>query len=214
MNGKKTGCVRLLALALTALCACGGKPDAAMQQALALRTALGAAGGCTFTAEVTADYGEKIYAYTMECVCETDAGARFTLRAPQTLAGISAEISADGTHVSYEDTEVGFSALAGGRLAPMQLPWLLADGWYSGRICAAGREDGAVRVSCQLGYGEQTLTLDTWLGEDGFPQKSAVSFDGQTLLTAEIQNFSLERSNDYEYTQKNVGGDISGPSGA
>lgn len=214
MNGKKTGRVFLLALALTALCACGGKTDAAMQQALDLRTALGAAGGCAFTAEVTADYGEKIYAYTMDCVCEAGAGARFTLRAPQTLAGISAEISADGARVSYEDTEVGFSTLAGGRLAPMQLPWLLADGWYSGRIRAAGREDGLVRVTCQLGYGEQALTLDTWLGEDGFPRKSTVSCDGQTLLTAEIQNFSLERSMEHEYIQKNVGGDLSGQSGA
>lgn len=210
MHGKKTGRVLLLALALTALCACGGKTDAAMQRALDLRTAIQAAGGCAFAAEVTADYGGQVYCFMMDCTYEAGAGAAFTLREPQTLAGIRAEVSSDGASVSYDDTMVGFASMAGGRLAPMTLPYLLGSGWYEGYLSAAGEEDTWTRVTCLLGYGEEELRLDTWLDEAGLPAHSEISYGGQTLLTAEIGNFSLERGRNDENTQKNMGRGVSG----
>ena len=84
-----------------------------MQRALDFRTALLQSGGCAFTAEVTADYGEQVYRFTMDCTWSPDGGAALTLTAPQTLEGIRAEVSADGARVVYEDTAVGFESLAG-----------------------------------------------------------------------------------------------------
>lgn len=200
----------MLAAALLLLCGCAGGQASAMQRALDLRTAIQAAGGCAFTAEVTADYGTQVFCFTMDCTYDTAAGAGFTLREPQTLAGIHAEVSADGARVSYEDTTVGFAPMAGGRLAPMALPYLLGSGWDAGYICAAGQEGEWIRVTCLLGYGEEELRLDTWLDEAGLPVHGEISYDGQTLLTAEIKDFSLERGRNDENTQKNMGGGVSG----
>ena len=167
-----------------------------MQRALDFRTALLQSGGCAFTAEVTADYGEQVYRFTMDCTWSPDGGAALTLTAPQTLEGIRAEVSADGARVVYEDTAVGFESLAGGRLAPMALPYLLGSGWYEGYISACGMENGLLRMTC----------LDT---QSGQPCRCEISYQGQTLLTAEISAFAMNRGNN-ENTEKNLGGGVSG----
>lgn len=202
----------LPALLLT-LCACSAQ-STQLQQALDFRTALTAAGGCTFSLAVTVNEANSLYTFAMDCAYEAGGGVELTLTAPQSLAGIGAQIDSDGARVVYADTQVGFSSLAGGRLAPMQLPYLLASSWYEGYISAAGTEDGLVRVSCLSGYGADELTVDTWLSaETGQPEHCEISYEGVVLLSAEVQSFSLERGK-YENTEKNMGGNISGQSGA
>lgn len=181
-----------------------------MQQALDFRTALTAAGGCTFTAQTEVNYGEEVFRFTMDCGYEAGGGISLTLTEPQTLAGIGAEITPDGARVVYEDTEVGFSGLADGRASPMRLPYLLAESWYRGYISVCGREEGLLRATYLLGYDEDEMTVDTWLDDSGLPVRAAVSYQGQTLLKAELRNFSLERGNQNENSQKNMGGGVSG----
>lgn len=181
-----------------------------MQRALDFRTALLQSGGCTFAAEAAADYGEQVYRFTMDCVWSPESGGSLTLTAPQTLAGIRAEVSADGTRVSYEDMEVGLECLAGGHLAPMALPYLLGSSWYEGYISVCGMEDGLLRMTCLEGYEEEELTVDTWLDtQSGQPLHCEISYQGQTLLTAEISAFAMNRGNN-ENTEKNMGGGVSG----
>ena len=166
-----------------------------MQRALDFRTALLQSGGCAFT---------------MDCTWSPDGGAALTLTAPQTLEGIRAEVSADGARVVYEDTAVGFESLAGGRLAPMALPYLLGSSWYEGYISACGMENGLLRMTCLDGYGEEELAVDTWLDtQSGQPCRCEISYQGQTLLTAEISAFAMNRGNN-ENTEKNLGGGVSG----
>lgn len=199
----------LLAFALWLLCGCA-REDSEMQRALDFRTALLQSGGCAFTAEVTADYGEQVYRFTMDCTWSPDGGAALTLTAPQTLEGIRAEVSADGARVVYEDTAVGFESLAGGRLAPMALPYLLGSGWYEGYISACGMENGLLRMTCLEGYEEEELAVDTWLDtQSGQPCRCEISYQGQTLLIAEISAFAMNRGNN-ENTEKNMGGGVSG----
>ena len=178
MYGKKILSL-LLASALWLLCGCA-REDSEMQRALDFRTALLQSGGCAFTAEVTADYGEQVYRFTMDCTWSPDGGAALTLTAPQTLEGIRAEVSADGARVVYEDTAVGFESLAGGRLAPMALPYLLGSGWYEGYISACGMENGLLRMTCLEGYEEEELAVDTWLDtQSGQPCRCEISYQGR-----------------------------------
>ena len=119
-----------------------------MQRALDFRTALLQSGGCAFTAEVTADYGEQVYRFTMDCTWSPDGGAALTLTAPQTLEGIRAEVSADGARVVYEDTAVGFESLAGGRLAPMALPY--SSAYNSQKVTISSPEWNTYRSKLSL----------------------------------------------------------------
>lgn len=180
-----------------------------MQQALDFRTELIQNGGCAFEAEMTVYYGEEIYEFAVNCVYDAESGTKLELTKPETLTGIGAEISSDGVQMIYEDTVVGFPTLAEGRLSPMHLPHLLANAWYGEYISACGHENGFLRVTYLCGYGEEALTLDTWFDAEGIPVHGEAAYDGQTLLTADLDDFSLNRGY-YENTQKNMGRGVSG----
>ena len=91
-------------------------PDGAMQQALRLRTELLQAGGCRYAADVSVHYDDVRFDFSLDCVCRSDGAAQMTVRAPQTLAGIAAELEADSARVEFEDTAVAFGLMADGNL--------------------------------------------------------------------------------------------------
>ena len=161
-----------------------------MQQALQLRTELLQAGGCRYAADVSVNYDDVRFDFSLDCVCGADGAARMTIRAPQTLAGIAAELSASSARVEFEDTAVAFGLMADGNLAPMQLPQLLVQALCADYIEAAGREGDAVRVTYLHGYGEKELTVDVWLSGALMPDYAEVSYQGQMLAAMTITDFT------------------------
>lgn len=161
-----------------------------MQQALQLRTELLQAGGCRYAADVSVNYDDVRFDFSLDCVCGADGAARMTIRAPQTLAGIAAELSAGSARVEFEDTAVAFGLMADGNLAPMQLPQLLVQALCADYIEAAGREGDAVRVTYLHGYDEKELTVDVWLSGALMPDYAEVSYQGQMLAAMTITDFT------------------------
>lgn len=161
-----------------------------MQQALQLRTELLQAGGCRYAADVSVNYDDVRFDFSLDCVCGADGAARMTIRAPQTLAGIAAELSASSARVEFEDTAVAFGLMADGNLAPMQLPQLLVRALCADYIEAAGREGDAVRVTYLHGYDEKELTVDVWLSGALMPDYAEVSYQGQMLAAMTITDFT------------------------
>ena len=177
-------------LPLLLLAGCGTKRSNT-QDALDFRTRLLEAGGCTFDAALTAQYGETAAQFSMHCAVSLEQGADMTLTAPETLRGITAHVDRSGAKLVFDGAEIGFPPLAGGRLAPMCAPWLLADGLAGGYIAWTGVEDGALRVTYLCGYGTDELALDVWFDGD-VPSRAELGYDGQTLLCAELTNFTFE----------------------
>lgn len=161
-----------------------------MQQALQLRTELLQAGGCRYAADVSVNYDDVRFDFSLDCVCGADGAARMTIRAPRTLAGIAAELSAGSARVEFEDTAVAFGLMADGNLAPMQLPQLLVQALCADYIEAAGREGDAVRVTYLHGYDEKELTVDVWLSGALMPDYAEVSYQGQMLAAMTITDFT------------------------
>ena len=178
-------------LPLLLLAGCGGTEEQT-QKALDLRTELLAAGGCAFDAEVQISYGDTASRFSARCVYSQTDGVTMTLTAPQTLSGMTARVDGSGAKLVFDGAEIGFSTLAGGRVAPMAAPWLLADCWARGYIAYSGMEDGQLRVTYQTGYGRDALDVDVWLNDDGLPARAEISYDGALLLAAELSNFTFE----------------------
>ena len=196
-----------------ALCACAGKAERnTAQRALDLRQKL-LSGTCSFQAELTADYGEYVSEFSVSCVHNAEDGTTMTIHAPQTLAGLRAQVDKTGAKLVFEDTEAAFGTLTNLKLSPMAAPQLLAQAWESGYISLIGTEDGALHVTYLLGYDEDELTIDTWL-KDGAPEYAQIACGGQTVLQAVLTDFTIqEAKTDYENTQKNMGGYLVGQSG-
>ena len=176
-------------LLLISLCACR-KQDSAMQKALDFRSALLAAGGCSFAAEVTADYGGTVEKFSGTCRCRTDGSADMTLTAPESIAGVTASVSKDGAKLSFGDTSVAFGTLANGNLAPMAAPYILGACFAGEYIESAGTEDGYCHVVYRKGYDDTELRVDVWLSDEPAPVQCEISYRGQKALTASLSEFT------------------------
>ena len=174
----------LLTLISIFLTGCAAKSPA--QQPLTFRTALLEAGGCSFTAAVTADF-------TLDASFAPDTGASLTVTAPETIAGITAHVKDSAADVSFDNTQLGLGSLANGRLAPLAAPYVLGQSWAGAYIDSTGTEDGLLRATYRLGYDKQELVVDTWFTEEPFtPQYAEISADGRMVLSIRISNFAMQ----------------------
>ena len=178
----------LLPLLLLAGC---GKEEEQTQQALDFRTRMLKAGGCAFNADVQVSYGETAARFSMRCTYSAPDGITMTLTTPETLSGMTARVDSSGAKLVFDGAEIGFSTLAGGRLAPMAVPWVLADCWANGYIAWSGMEGALLRVTYRTGYGTDELQADVWF-DGGVPARAELSYEGALLLSAELTNFTFE----------------------
>lgn len=182
-----------LFLCCTLICLSGCAAAEPEQTPLQFRTALLQAGGCSFTADVTADYGESVAAFTLDCTFTPDTGASLTVTAPESIAGITARADQSTACVTFDDTQIGFAPLADGRLAPLAAPYVLGQCWAGEYIDCTGAEDGCLRTTYRMGYDEQELVVDTWFSREPLaPVRAEISFDGTLILSASISDFVLQ----------------------
>lgn len=184
----------LISLALAVLLTgCAAQERTVGQQALTLRTNLMEAGGCTFTAAITADYGGHVYPFTLACQVKTAGDTTLTVMEPETIAGISATVSQDDATVEFDGASLDFGTLADGHAAPLTFPWQLAESWVSAYISASGADGELEKVTYLVGYGDEALTVETWLSPEGLPVRGELLYDGVRCLTAEITEFQLNQ---------------------
>lgn len=182
----------MVSLLFLLLCGCSSETRA-IQKALDFRTALMEAGGCSYAATITADHGSRVYRFGLDCEYTNTNGARLTVTEPENIAGISAVVSPDGSGVIFEDLALDFGEMAGGLIAPLASPWLLGTCWTGGYIQSSGRDGDLERVTILHGYGDEELTVDTWLDESNLPVRSEICWAGQRCLVIEISNFQMRR---------------------
>lgn len=164
------------------------------QGALDLRTALLEAGGCRFRAVIGADYGDRIYSFTVSCVYDTDGITELTVLQPEEIAGITARISDGSAIVEFEDLELDFGTMANGVVSPIKACGVLGRCWSASYIFCGGSDGDLERITYLDGYEEKELTVDTWLDSSGIPVYAEISYDGIRCLTLQLSDFELEDS--------------------
>lgn len=158
--------------------------------AIKFRAALSQAGGCSFQAAVTADFGDTVQNFSMDCRTDAEGTAEWVLTAPETLAGISATVSDAGGTVTYDGMAVEFGLLANGNVIPAAAPSLAASCWAQEYIASAGEENGRYRVTYEKDFDEKRLIVDTWF-ENGVPICAEVCYNNQRILKLTISEFSM-----------------------
>lgn len=167
------------------------RENRALDDALALRTALLRSSGCSFQAEVTADYGESLYTFSMRCQGDSLGNLDFELTKPETLSGIRGTISDTGGSVTFEDTALYFPLLADDQLIPASAPWIFLKTLRSGSIDSACTEDDLLRITAQDSYEEDALLLDIWADGQLKPCRADILYDGRRILSLEIEEFAV-----------------------
>ncbi len=180
--------VILLTIALLAGCT---HSDGGMERAISLRERLLQAESCTFDAEITADFGDKTYAFTMSCTADREGNVEFTVLQPDTICGITGVLSANGGKLTFDETAVAFEMLADGEVSPISAPWLLYKTLCGGYITSCGEEGESLHISVDDSYEEDALQLDIWLDAQNIPQSAQIRWQGRRVLSLIVKNFTI-----------------------
>ena len=143
--------------------------ETALSPAIEFRAAL--ANGCRFHAQVSADFGETVASFAMDCETDSDGVLRLTVTEPETLSGITATVKNGGGTITYDGMALAFGLLANGNVIP-------------------GQEDALYRVTYEKDFDEKRLVTDTWF-ENGVPICAEVCYNGQRILKILISSFTL-----------------------
>lgn len=183
---KKVGAL-LIALCLLSGCAGASRE---IERGMALRSQILKASICSFDAGITADYGDKLYSFSMACQADAQGNLNFTVTAPESIAGITGSVSAEGGKLTFDDTALQFNLMADGQLTPVSAPWIFLKTLRSGYLTAAGEEDGVLRLSIDDSYADDALHLDIWLDDGDLPARAEILYDGRRILSVAVTNFT------------------------
>ena len=172
---------------MTVLSGCGGE-NRELQAALEFRENLLKAQQCSFSAEITADYGDSLTEFTMECQGDNKGGLEFEIRKPEVISGIQGTVSDSGGTVRFEEDAVYFPLLTDDLLTPASAPWIFLKTLRSGCISAVCREEDLLHMTVDDSYAEDALRLDIWLRAN-VPVQADISHNGRRILSLEVKNF-------------------------
>ncbi len=175
----------LLLLVLVSGCSAGQNE---MDRAMALRAKL-LSRAVEFETEITADYGDKTYSFSVGCRADEQGTLTFTVTAPETISGITGTVSAAGGKLTFDGHALAFPALADGQLTPVCAPWVLVKTLRSGYLTSCGSDGGMIRVSIDDSYADDALHLDIWLGEEDIPVRAEILWQGRRILSMDVKNF-------------------------
>ena len=167
------------------LSGCKSEEDAA----ISLRQRVLKADHLQFQAEITADYGDTLSVFTLDCVGLSDGSLAFTVTAPESISGIRGTLASGTGKLHFEDKALSFPLVADGLLSPVSAPWIFYNTLRSGNLLSSGREGAYTRLTIDDSFREDALRLDIWLDGAGNPVRSDVSHRGQNCLSLALQNF-------------------------
>lgn len=152
----------VLTIALVFLCACGGGEEEQLQE---MRTKLDPAGEIELTAVLTAQSEEKILEYTLLCRY-TGGDMLVTVQAPESLAGITAQISGEALALSYEGTALEMELVTETGLAPVAVPSCMLTALLEGHLQNTGTGTHE-ETPCIVGEfaTDNDLTVSLWFQE-------------------------------------------------
>lgn len=176
-------------LVLLFLPGCGHQKDY-LQEGIQLRQQL-LENGCSFVADITANYGDKTYTFSVGCTADSSGDIRFIVIAPETIAGISGKMTNENGFLTFDETVLAFPLLADGEVSPVSAPWILMKTLRSGYMTYAGKDGSETVVTICDSYKNESLQLDIWLNESGYPRYADILWQGRNVLSITVKDFSI-----------------------
>lgn len=161
-----------------------------MDQALLVRKHMLESKGCTFDALITADYGNKVYQFKMQCSADASGDLTFTVHEPESIKGISGTIQKEKGALTFDDRVLAFELLADGQVTPVTAPWLLVRTLRGGYIYACSTYEDGLAMTIYDSYEEDALQLQIWTDTQLLPVQAEILFRGRRILTIQVTGFA------------------------
>ncbi len=182
--------IAALMLALVILTGCTGKRDE-MDRAMNLRAALLGSEGCSFTAQICADYGDALQEFTLYCEGTNNGDLGFRVEEPATISGITGRFKGKEGALTFDDVALTFPLLADGQVTPVSGPWVFLKTLLGGCLTACGQEEDLLHLTIDDSYEEDALQLEIWMNGENIPVHAEIIYDGRRILTMQIENFQI-----------------------
>ena len=176
-------------MAVVFLCGCSGAHNE-MDQALQLRRKLLESEGCTFTAVVTADYGDAVYTFTMDCAADKAGRVSFEVTQPESIAGVTGFFSEQSGALTFDDQVLAYPPLTDEQITPVSSPWLLIRTLRSGYLTSCGSTSEGMCIAMDDSYQENALHLDIWTDETNEPVRCEILYKGRRILSMRVNGFT------------------------
>lgn len=171
------------------LSGCGDHSE--LDDVMRFREHLLSADGCTFIANITADYGNELYTFSVECGFNNSGDMTFSVLSPETICGIQGSIVHEQGTLSFEDKVLLFSLLADGQITPICAPWVIMQAIRGGYIQSCGLLDGNTRVMIDDSYANEVLLVDVYFTEAMTPVSADIMWQNRRILAITIESFSF-----------------------
>ena len=162
-----------------------------MASAMAFRNKISSNRECSFQTEITADYGDKSYSFSMECKVGQDNTVAFTVTAPDSIQGITGAISDTDGRLTFDDNVLLFEPIAEGILSPVSAPWFLLQGVQSGYIEACSNTNNGYIIHIQDNYIDKHVNYSVWMNQQNIPVQAEIIWEGMRIMSMKIEGFAF-----------------------
>ena len=198
---RRSVCALMMTLVLLTGCSGGeqGSGHSAEELALSIRTEYLAMTACTASVDITADYGQRVYEYSMDISWEKDGETKLTVTAPENIAGITARIQNGNSYLEYDGASLETGTLSGTGLSPIEVVPAVLEYITSGYIGAC---DFELTEECQLlwficrdpesapGVGTEAAF---WFDKESHVlRKAEILSDGYSVIRCVFREFTKE----------------------
>lgn len=218
-------CVLMIPLLLLTACQGSGEDAekrAAEEAARQVRTQYLAAERCGGTVEVTADYGLRVYEFTLGFQWEREGETVLSIAAPEELAGLTARIAPGESLLEYDGVSLGTGDLTGEGLTPMELLPTVMDNILEGYMGECVFETLNEAETLRVRYSDPEKEAGTgvecvlWFDRAAHGLlRAELSNDGVLVLSGNFSDFYIgDDENDGDQQGQDLGGDQPGEPGA
>lgn len=195
------------------LTGCGtSEKDSPENLAALIRTEYLAMSGWSATADISVDYGEQVFDFTVEASWQREGDTVLTVTQPDLIAGITARIRDGETLLEYDGAGLSLGMLDLSGLTPVSaIPALMecVTTGYMARCSWSGEgEARALVILCRdpnAGPQEGTEFTMTFDPTTHVMKGAEVSVDGVLRLTAEFTDFTMDVTEDGSGTDEDLG---------
>lgn len=184
----------LTATSALLLTGCTGGGSSAKHKLEAAQSVYRTMSGCTAQAEITADYGQRVYGYTVDLTVKGGSGV-MTVKQPENLAGTVLTWSDGETKLAFDGTELDTGALSDSGLSPADAMPTILTACQGGEIvdCCMEEQAGGQVLHGTLDLdGDQGGQIQCWFQPDSYGLlRAELSQDGVTVVTMQFSDFSF-----------------------
>lgn len=179
--------VLAFAVFLSGCAALSRDPDRAM----ALRGSLLKGEEIRFRCDITADYGDKLHTFSMDCRGDNAGQLQFTVTEPESISGVSGRIGGGQGSLDFDGQALAFPLIADELMSPVSAPWVVISALRSGTITSGGKSGDSYQITISYPFEDENLRVDAWLDGENHPVRGEILKDGRRYLTVDMKDFQI-----------------------